>query len=58
MNKPFEQLTVEELKSLAYDQLIELNRVQKNIQILEARIAEVSKLPVEKDVKDKSTKNK
>lgn len=58
MNKPFEQLTIEELKSLAYDQLIELNRVQKNIQILEARIAEVSKLPAEKDAKDKSTKNK
>ncbi len=58
MQKPFEQLTVEELKALAYDQLLELNRVQKNIQILEARIAEVSKLPVEKDVKNKSNKNK
>lgn len=44
MNKPLEQLTIEELKSLAYDQMVELGRVQKNLQIIEARIVELAKL--------------
>lgn len=41
--KPLEQMTLEELKSLAYDQLVEQARVSKNLQIIEARIVELSK---------------
>ena len=48
-------MTIEELKALAYDQLVEQSRVTKNLQIIEARIVELSKQP---DVKDKSNKNK
>lgn len=41
--KPLEQMTIEELKALAYDQLVEQARVSKNLQIIEARIVELSK---------------
>jgi hypothetical protein len=35
--------TIEQAKSMCYDQVILLNQTQRNIQILEARIAELSK---------------
>ncbi len=41
--KTIEQMTIEELKSLGYDQMNELARVQQNLQIINARIAELSK---------------
>lgn len=37
-------MTIEELKALGYDQMNELNRVQQNLQIINARIAELSKV--------------
>jgi hypothetical protein len=38
-----QKLDIKELKSLAYDQLRELQRVQTNINLIEARIAELEK---------------
>lgn len=37
------KLTLVELKSLAYDILAELERLQNNLRIVQARIVEVSK---------------
>lgn len=53
--KPIEQMTIEELKALEYDQMNELNRVQQNLQIISARIVELSKLPAV-EVKDEKKK--
>lgn len=36
-------MTVEQLKSLAYDQMVLLQQAQNNLQILNAEIAEKSK---------------
>lgn len=41
--KPLEQMTIEELKAVGYDQMNELARVQQNLQIINARIVELSK---------------
>lgn len=41
--KPIEQMTIEELKAVGYDQMNELARVQQNLQIINARIVELSK---------------
>lgn len=48
MTKPIEQLTIEELKVIGFDQMNELARVQQNIQLINARIAELTK-PVKKN---------
>ena len=37
--KDITTLTVEELKALAYDQILLLNQAQQNIQIIEAELA-------------------
>jgi len=39
MNTNIKTLTIEQLKALAYDQLVELERIQKNINILNQEIA-------------------
>ena len=41
--KPIEQMTKEELKAIGYDQMIELARIQNNLQIINARIEVLSK---------------
>jgi len=46
--KKFEDMNIEELKALAYDQLVEQSRVNKNLQLIEARIVELSKPKEEK----------
>jgi hypothetical protein len=46
MNKNIKEMSLEELKSLAYDQLVELNRVQNNVNVLEAEI-QLRNKPVE-----------
>jgi len=43
-------MSLEKIKSLAYDQMVELERVQNNLRIINAEIAEKSKeLPVKKE---------
>ncbi len=41
--KKIEDLTMQELKSLAYDELARLEVAQSNLRILNARIAELNK---------------
>jgi len=43
MNPDINTLSVEALKALAYDQLAVLNNAQRNLEILNAKIAEKSK---------------
>ena len=51
--KPLEQYTVDELKVLAYDNMALAEQSQKNLQVINARIAELSKLPEVKEEKKK-----
>lgn len=41
----FEKLTIIELKALAYDESIVLGRTQNNINIINARIEVLNKIP-------------
>lgn len=54
MNKPLEQMTIEELKAIGFDQMNELARIQQNLQIINARIQELSKLPKEEVTKNEN----
>ena len=45
--KPFEQMSITELKALAYDQLAIIERSQQNMQRINARIAELSQQEAE-----------
>lgn len=47
-------MTIEELKALGYDHLMELTRIQTNIQLINARIEVLTK---EQKPKDESTSN-
>ncbi len=40
--------TLDELKSLAYDQMVELQRVQNNLQLLNNEILKKSEIKMEK----------
>ena len=37
------KMNLEQLKSLGYDQILELQRVQNNINLIQARISELEK---------------
>ncbi len=39
--KKFEELTVQELKALAYDELAKLELAQNNLKVINARISEL-----------------
>lgn len=43
METDINKMSIEQLKSRAYDEFIVLGKAQKNIQILETMIAELSK---------------
>lgn len=43
VEKKFEDLTTQELKAMAYDELAKLEVAQNNLKIINARIAELSK---------------
>ncbi len=43
----FKALTIVELKALAYDESVVLGRTQNNINVINARIEELNKLPAE-----------
>ena len=49
--KPVEEYSIQELKALGYDEMARLEMAQKNLQIINARIAELSKLPEVKEKK-------
>lgn len=42
------RLTLTELKALAYDQIVQLERIQANLRIINARIEELQKTEAEK----------
>lgn len=42
------KLTLTELKALAYDQIVQLERIQANLRIINARIEELQKAEAEK----------
>jgi hypothetical protein len=50
--KKLEEYTIQELKALGYDEMARLDMAQKNLQVINTRIAELLKLPeVKKDNK-------
>lgn len=53
MNKQFNELNITELKALAFDQLVEIEKSNKNLQIINKRIEELSVPPEATKVKTK-----
>lgn len=51
VQKKFEELSVQELKALAYDQLATLEVTQNNLKLINNRIAELSKPATAEEVK-------
>ncbi len=51
MNTSIEQMSVQELKSLAYDQLVLFEQAQKNLQLLNGEIAKRNKIEIPEEVK-------
>jgi len=51
--KKIEEYSINELKVIAYDELVKLEMAQNNIAILNKRIAELSKTP---EIKEEKTK--
>lgn len=51
VQKKFEELSVQELKALAYDQFATLEVTQKNLKIINNRIAELSKPATAEEVR-------
>jgi hypothetical protein len=47
--KPVEEYSIQELKALGYDEMARLEMAQKNLQIINARIAELSKIAVKEE---------
>jgi hypothetical protein len=43
--KTIEHMTLEALKSLAYDQILEAQRIQNNLNIIQAEIAKRGQVP-------------